>query len=618
MTLAQNLVLLPKPRQLFVQPGAFVLSGGARINLQGDNAVLLPLAARLQQTIWETQRLRWSLGAGDAPNDPQCRAVVSLDPKADIPGQGYRLQITPARIQLLASDAAGVFYGLATLRQMLRQCAGTLPACLVDDYPDFTVRGVMLDISRDKVPSLETVIGLVDMLAEWKINHLELYMEHTFAYRKHGEVWAQASPFTGEEIMRLDAACRERFIELVPNQNSFGHLQRWLELPRYRPLAECPDGFERPDDKRHSGPFSLCPTDPQCLALLDELYGELLPHFTSKKFNVGCDETIDLCKGRSQGECAGRGAGRVYLDFLLKVSELVRKHGRTMHFWGDIVHEHPELLAEVPRDTVVIEWGYEAGHKFDERCAALADADIPFYVCPGTSSWNSITGRTENCLANLRSAAVNGLKHGASGYLITDWGDNGHWQYQPISYPGFAAGAGLSWCTETNAEANLIAALDLHCFRDSARVMGKLACDLGNAYLQVGHPMRNASALFWLLRLPRTDNLFNTVTENNLQTAREYIQSVVAPLGRSHMDRNDAALVQSEFSTAARFLLHACNRAVAIRNNSIDAAKTREPLAAEMRQLLGGHRQLWLARNRIGGLDDSTRPLEERLREYEA
>ena len=135
MTLAQNLVLLPHPRQLFVQPrsdrgkpGAFVLTDGARIFLQGDNAALLPLATRLQQIIWETQRLRWSLGAGDAPNDPQCRAVVSLDPQADIPAQGYRLQITPARIQLLASDAAGVFYGLATLRQMLRQCVGTLPA----------------------------------------------------------------------------------------------------------------------------------------------------------------------------------------------------------------------------------------------------------------------------------------------------------------------------------------------------------------------------------------------------------------------------------------------------------------------------------------------------------
>ncbi len=604
--------MLPRPRQLSVERGAFALTDGLRITLHGDDAALLPLAMRLQQAVLDTQRLRWSVGASDA----QFKVVVALDPQADIPAQGYRLEVTPARIQLLASDAVGVFYGLTTLRQMLRQCVSALPACLVDDYPDFTTRGVMLDISRDKVPTLDTVITLADLLAEWKINHLELYMEHTFAYRKHADVWAQASPFTGEEILRLDAACRERFIELVPNQNSFGHLHRWLELPRYRPLAECPDGFERPDNKRHNGPFSLCPTDPRCLDLLDELYAELLPNFTSKKFNVGCDETIDLGKGRSRGECVSRGVGRVYLDFLLKVHELVRKHGRTMHFWGDIVHEHPELLAEVPRDTVVLEWGYEADHKFDERCATLADTNIPFYVCPGTSSWNSIAGRTENCLANLHSAAVNGLKHGASGFLITDWGDNGHWQYLPISYTGFAAGAGLSWCVETNAEANLIAALDLHCFRDSAHVMGKLACDLGNAYLHVGHQMKNASALFWLLKHPRTDDLFNAVTENGLKTAREYIQSVVAPLGRAHLDRNDAALVQSEFSNAARFLLHACNRAIAIRNGSIEAAKTREPLAAEMRQLLGSHRQLWLARNRVGGLDDSTRPLEERLREY--
>jgi hypothetical protein len=57
---------------------------------------------------------------------------------------------------------------------------------------------------------------------------------------------AQASPMTAEEILRLDAYCRARFVELVPNQNSFGHFEQWLKHPEYRHLAECPDGFEYP------------------------------------------------------------------------------------------------------------------------------------------------------------------------------------------------------------------------------------------------------------------------------------------------------------------------------------------------------------------------------------
>ena len=70
----------------------------------------------------------------------------------------------------------------------------------------------MLDISRDKVPTMATLLALVDKFAGWKLNHVELYLEHTFAYRNHEEVWAQASPMTGEDILKIDAFCRDRFV----------------------------------------------------------------------------------------------------------------------------------------------------------------------------------------------------------------------------------------------------------------------------------------------------------------------------------------------------------------------------------------------------------------------
>ena len=167
-----------------------------------------------------------------------------------------------------------------------------------------------------------------------------------------------------------------------------------------------------------------------------------------------------------------------------------------MHFWGDIFIQHPELVPDLPRDAVVLEWGYEAGHPFDEHGAAFARSGIPFFVCPGTSSWNSIAGRSSNCLDNVRNATRNGLRHGAVGVLITDWGDNGHTQYLPVSYPGFAAGAALSWCHEANRSDDFIQALDLHAFRDGARVMGTLAHDLGDAHEKAGP----------LLEIPRSSS----------------------------------------------------------------------------------------------------------------
>ena len=326
----------------------------------------------------------WEIVAGNAVPHDQIGVTLSVVEGGTRHPQGYELTITPDGIHAVASTPAGVFYAVCTLIQLLgdqgsgvrRQEAGVgsslespisnlqLPALRISDWPDFPNRGVMLDISRNRVPTMQTLLELVDLLASWKINQLQLYTEHTFAYRNHPEVWADASPMTGEEILALDAYCRERFIELVPNQNSFGHMTRWLTHDRYRPLADAPDGC----DTRwghYDYPLSLCPVDPGSIELVRSIFDELLPHFSSRQFNVGCDETIDLGQVRSKEAVEKRGAGRVYLDFLLKIYREVKARGRTMQFWGDIIMEHPELVPEVPRDAIALEWGYQPDHPFD-------------------------------------------------------------------------------------------------------------------------------------------------------------------------------------------------------------------------------------------------------------
>lgn len=608
----ESAVFLPKPRHLIARAGALELSNDLRIVCQGDATALFPIAQRLQQHAWEALGCSWGIWSGEPQSE---QVVLTLEPASGISAQGYRLTVTPERLHLQAADKAGAFYGAMTLCQLLRQSAGSLPACEIEDHPDFPVRGVMLDVSRTKVPKLETLFALVDELAAWKINHLELYTEHTFAYRNHPEVWSEASPLSGEEILKLDAYCSERFIELVPNQNSFGHLHRWLSLPRYRELAECMDGWLTPWGVRRMEPYSLNPGHPRSLALLEDLYADLLPHFSSRKFNVGCDETWDLGQGASKEACAEKGKGRVYLEFLLKIHDLVTRHGRTMHFWGDIILQHPELIPELPRDAVALAWGYEADHPFAQEGAKFAASGIPFYVCPGTSSWNAIAGRTDNCLANLRNAAANGLKHGAIGFLNTDWGDNGHWQPLCISYLGFAAGAALSWAYEANLAEDIRAALDVHAFQDAAGVMGKLAYDLGNAYLQPGLPLHNASGLFHLLFRDDLKEFCQKLSEVELIATKEYVQSVIAPLGRARLARADAGLITREFGLAATMLQHACDRALELCTGRLP---DKDALATEMRSILGTYRALWTARNRVGGLDESTRVLELRLHEYGA
>ncbi len=607
----RKLVLVPWPRKSSAKSGVFLLSHGTSILCRGEPRLLFPTAVRLQEAILETQGMKWDIQMKD---NPQAGVVIALTNDKSIPAQGYRLSVRKDRISIQAHDAAGAFYGVMTLRQILRQSSGSIPCLDIEDYPDFPSRGIMLDVSRDKVPTLDTLFKLIDEMAEWKLNHLELYIEHTFAYRNHMNVWIQASPFTGEDILKIDAYCRERFIELAPNQNSFGHFHRWLELPEYRDLSECPNGFEHAWGK-FNHPFSLNPTDPRSLKLLEELYAEYLPYFTSRKFNIGCDETIDLGLGKSKELCEKKGKGRVYLEFLLKLYKLIKRHKSTMHFWGDIIIQHPELVAELPRDVVVLEWGYEANHPFDEHGAKFAGTGLPFYVCPGTSAWNSFAGRTKNCLGNLRNAAKNGIKHGAKGFLITDWGDFGHLQYQPVSYLGFSAGAALSWCYKANKDEDFIDALNVHVFKDSAKIMGKLVHDLGNAYLHAGELVGNASVLFRMLSVP-SNPLPEKVTISTLNKTRAYIDSVMAPIQETRMNRPDASLIVSEYENTRRILRHACNRGLALRQKTFGTRKVKDALAGEIREFMGYHRELWMARNRVGGLQDSTRGLETLLKEY--
>jgi len=520
----------------------------------------------------------------------------------------YCIEANDKLIRLIAHDNAALFYARQTLAQLHQQLGPALPELRIEDWPDFPVRGVMLDISRDKVPTMGTLFELVDLLASWKINQLQLYTEHTFAYAGHEEVWRGSSPMTGPQIRALDTYCRDRFVELVPNQNSFGHMERWLKHPRYLPLAEASDGAQTPWGFRWEGPFGLCPTDPLCLELLDDLYGQLLPHFSSRLFNVGCDETFDLGQGRSKMQCQARGVERVYLDFLSAIRRLVSAHGRRMMFWGDIILNHPELIRHLPHDVIALCWGYEATSDLDESARRFAQAGVPFYVCPGTSSWLSISGRTDNMLANQQSAAQAGIKHGAIGYLNTDWGDHGHLQYLPISFPGLAAGAAMSWCLQSNpAGPTLAAALDVHAFADAAAVMGRLALNLGNVYQAVGKLLSNRSALFSIL-VPSSahGDPMEGITVDGLAAAETAIDAAISNLGAARMKRTDAALIADEFANAAQMLKYACRRGRA----ALDpAAGQPAELADQLQRIVQSHHRCWLARNRPGGLGDSTNRL---------
>ncbi|HMO04220.1 MAG TPA: family 20 glycosylhydrolase [Kiritimatiellia bacterium] len=590
-------MLHPEDQALFPLPRSIHHRGGATIPRP---TALTCRTTHVNQAAAESFRRGFVLTAplADRSWTPAGGVVIDLHPLPDAAPEAYRISVLAEGIRIAAADAPGFQYAGTTLGQLLARHPDTLPVIDLDDAPAFARRGFMLDISRTKVPTMATLFALVDQLAAWKFNHLQLYTEHTFAYAAHPDVWRDASPMTADEVRQLDARCRRLHIELSANQNSFGHLHRWLSLPAYRDLAESPDGYTTPWGERRTGPFSLNPLDPRSLTFLESLYDELFPNFTSPWVNIGGDETFDLGQGASKAACETRGKGRVYLDFLKQIHRRVEARGRRMMFWADIVLNHPEVIPELPRDLRALVWGYEATDPLPAQCATLAASGIPFWVCPGTSTWNSIAGRFDNAWTNIDTAATAGRTHGAEGLLLTEWGDNGHWQTQPFSRLALALGAGAAWTGRAPPPATL------HQILPHAETL----IDLGRCYLDAGFPLHNTSPLFPLLRFQQPVTVLDRWTPERLHAASDHLDRITATLPTGGSD-----LEQREIRLAAGLLRHAVQRGLALKQApGLPAPAARR---AELAALLAEHEHLWLARNRPGGLPESIAPLQQRLAE---
>jgi hexosaminidase len=338
------------------------------------------------------------------------------------------------------------------------------------------------------------------------------------------------------------------------------------------------------------------------LKLIDSLHGEYLPLFDSPYFNVGGDEPWELGLGRSAKSSAEHGTTNVYIDFIGDIQRLVEKRDRQMMFWSDIVQKEPSSLKRLSKELIALNWGYEANHPFAREAEHVAKQGIPFYVCPGTSSWNSLTGRTENMRRNIASAARHGHNFNAEGLLVTDWGDHGHHQYLPVSYPGFAVGACESWRTGSSKRLNLPDLVNWAFIGESNLNTAETIISLGQVLEQARSPLRNATIfnrlLFWGMKHEPSDTRHLEIDQ--LAACEREFQALLerAPA--------EDPLLAAELRNAISMALHGLHRLMYFRGEPIQKAELR----AEIRLIKGEHARLWLTRNRPGGLPESLEHLE--------
>lgn len=550
--------------------------------------------------------------------------MVSYEKREYLEEQEYFLTVNERGVLIEYSKEIGKHYAQLTLAQLKDSQEAFVKHCKIHDLPDFENRCVMIDVGRNHVPKMETFYRLIDILSKLRINQLQLYFEgFPFAYASHPRVWKNKDVLTGKDIGKLDRYCKERFIELVPTINAFGHMKHWLARDEYRALGiepEDPKGFLMPWGYE-KGISTLDPEKSGSWDLTKSLFDDVLPYFTSEKINICCDETFELEEKRKEG----KDPGKLYVDYLLKIYHYIKERypKRQMMFWGDIVERHPEYFPLLPKDLTPILWRYEKETPTLTQCRIYEKTGLPYYVACSAKAEATIVGDMPTSMGNADCCAVNGKAAGASGYIITRWQDLGGWDETCTSYPAFAYGAMKSW--NVQAEPQIEEYLNRYVYQDLSGKMAKIAMELGSfREWESWKNQYNGNGILKLLyyhQLTEEDHDLDFLgmpdyEPDYFERVEAYVKQYETLLETVQLQCVDGELIKAEYKLLIRILLHG-TKLGKYKQSGKEDRETLWELYDDIGTILADYIAGWLKRNRNINLENSVYKFQELRRQYQ-
>jgi hypothetical protein len=481
----QDLRLVPEPRQVTKREGAFHINRKTRIVINSasrdeDRVAADTLAEEIESATGHRPRITSSrsiprsngiylVRSGHDKKTARLleQAGLAIDERFD--EEGYVIDATKDRIVVAARTAQGVFYGAQTLRQMInradisqsgkgsRTLLAGCPSAAIMDWPAMRWRGLHDDISRGPVPTLDYFKKQIRIISGYKLNLFSLYIEHTFDYQKHPLIGPKEGALTAAEVKELVEYARRYHVTILPEQQAFGHLHHVLKHERYNHLAETPHGHV------------LSPVNEESYELIKDLYDELVPLFPGPLFHIGADETVELGRGQTKARADEVGIGRVYMEHLKRVAEMMKPYNKRLMFWGDIAMKYPELLGILPKDIIAVAWNYGAGQSFDALLKPYKDAGLELFVAPGANNWNRIFPNLDLAFINIKNFVRDGQKFGALGMLNTTWDDDGEALFS-MTWPAVVFGAAAAWQQGESSIESFKAKYDWAFYRNSDNV----------------------------------------------------------------------------------------------------------------------------------------------------
>jgi hexosaminidase len=447
---ADQLELIPAPKEVQMHTGRFRVRPTTRILVEfGHQAEDRIAAETLAEEIHDQSGLRISIRGEKSEAKQEPRAIVlarlqdervrkflaSKGLKANSIGdQGYLLFSDASHLIVAANSGQGLFYGVQTLRQLLRADGHglTCPAVSIRDWPSMEWRGVQDDISRGPIPTEDFMKHQIRTLAAYKVNLFGLYMEQVFDFASQPLVAPKEAALTPQEINALVDYAKQLYVTILPEQQTFGHLHHMLKYEIYSDVAERPHGHV------------LTPTKQQSYDIIKAMYADLVPLFPGPFLHVGGDETFELGRGQTAARAREIGLGRVYLEHMQKVSGVLEPYHKQLMFWGDIAVKYPQLLSILPKDMIAVPWDYDAKPNFDGIIKPYRDAGLRVVVAPGANNWSQVWPNLDVAFVNIRNFVRDGQKLGAVGMLNTTWNDDGESLYG-MAWPALIFGAAAGW-----------------------------------------------------------------------------------------------------------------------------------------------------------------------------
>ena len=304
--------IIPRPQQMNVSNDApFTLNAKTVISLGTNSQDMKRNANMLASYIEQATGIRPTVGKGKSG-----AAIVLTIDKTIANAEGYKLDADAKQIRIAGASAAGVFYGIQTLRKSLPLVNGkaskvSIPAVHIADAPRFAYRGTHLDVSRHFVTA-DSVRQFIDMLALHNINRFHWHLTDDQGWRieikkyplltqigskraqtviGHNSGKYDGKPYSGfytqKQIRDIVKYAADRYITIVPEIDLPGHMQ--AALAAY-PDMGCTGGPYEVWQKWGVSDNVLCAGNDKTLTFIDNVLKEITQLFPSKYIHVGGDE----------------------------------------------------------------------------------------------------------------------------------------------------------------------------------------------------------------------------------------------------------------------------------------------------------------------------------------